>query len=99
MYTMNFMDSWFSQFSFNLKVFFLFLFQGSSEAESVLQAEEAPALSPPPAGALHLPHQLQRHPAGLAAPRPAMPAPSRVQSEREPWDGKGESRPAYTKTQ
>lgn len=87
---MNFMDWWVSKFSFNLKVFF-FPFQGSSEAEPVLQAEEAPALAAPPTGALHLPHQLQRHPAGLAAPCPAMPAPSRVQSEREPRDGKGEN--------
>lgn len=95
---MNFMEWWFSKFSFNLKVFF-FPFQGSSEAEPVLQAEEAPALAAPPTGALHLPHQLQRHPAGFAAPCPAMPAPSRVQSEREPRDGKGESRPVsvYTK--
>ncbi|TKS86438.1 Kinesin-like protein KIF26A [Collichthys lucidus] len=47
------------------------------------------ALTAPPTGALHLPHQLQWHPAGLAAPCPAMPAPSCVQSEREPRDGKG----------
>lgn len=77
-------------------MFFFFPFQGSSEAEPLLQAEEAPALTAPPTGALHLPHQLQWHPAGLAASCPAMPAPSCVQSEREPRDGKGENRPVHT---
>lgn len=66
------------------------VFQGSSEAEPVLKTEEAPAVSAPPTGALHLPHQLQRDPAGVPAPGPAMPAPSCVQSERESRDGKGE---------
>lgn len=72
--------------------FLFFFFQGSSEAQPVLQEEEAPALTAPPAGALHLPHQLQWHPAGVPAPCPTMPAASRVQSEREPRDGKGENR-------
>ncbi|CDQ56203.1 unnamed protein product [Oncorhynchus mykiss] len=47
--------------------------QGSSEAEPLVQAEEAPAslpAAPWSPGALHLPHQLQRHPAALATPRP-----------------------------
>lgn len=82
----------FAKFSLNLQAFcFSPVFQGGSEAEPVLQAEEAPALTAPPTGTLHLSHQLQRHPAGLAAPRPTMPAPSRVQSEREPGDRKGEN--------
>lgn len=88
----NFTDCWFSKFGSNLKAF-AFLFQGSSEAQPVLQEEEAPALAAPPTGALHLPHQLQWHPAGVPAPCPTMPAASRVQSEREPRDGKGENRP------
>lgn len=86
------MEWWFSKFSFNLRAFALF-FQGSSEAQPVLQEEEASALTAPPTGALHLPHQLQWHPAGVPAPDATMPAPSRVQSEREPRDGKGENRP------
>ncbi len=87
------MECLFSYLSFSLKAFFFFLLQGSSEAEPVLQEEEAPALTAPPTGALHLPHQLQWHPAGLAAPCPAMPAPGCVQSERKPRDGKGKNRP------
>lgn len=73
-------------FSLNMCVFFL---QGSSEAQPVLQKEKAPAHTAPPTGAVHLPHQLQRHPAGVPARRPTMPAPGCVQSEREPRDGKG----------
>lgn len=60
--------------------FFLFhnFFQGSSEAEPLLKAEETSTLTAPPAGTLHLPNQFQWDPAGLATSRSAMPAPSRV---------------------
>lgn len=64
--------------------------QGSSEAEPVLQTEEAAAFPAPPTGAVHLPHQLQWHSAGFAPCCPTMPAPRRVQSERESRDGQGE---------
>lgn len=78
---------------FSLKTF-VFYFQGSPEAQPVLQEEKAPAHTAPPTGAIYLPHQLQRHPAGVPTRRPAMPAPGRVQSEREPRDGKGKNTPA-----
>lgn len=77
---------------------FVFCFQGSTEAQPVLQEEKAPALTAPPTGAVYLPHQLQRHPAGVSAPCSAMPAPSRVQSKREPRDGQGKNRPVCRKS-
>lgn len=71
--------------------------QGSSEAEPLVQAEEAPAslpAAPWSPGALHLPHQLLRHPAALATPRPTMPAPRCLKGQGEPWDGKSKEQQA-----
>lgn len=81
-------------FILKLRVFHL---QGSSEAQPVLQEEKGPARAASPTGAVHLPHQLQRHPAGVPARHPAMPAPGCVQSEREPRDGKGKMHGVHRK--